>query len=184
MKADGKGYKLAFGIERIGLISLRYPFLVTAILLVLSIAAAVGIARIRIDNSLSQLFRSDTPQFRTYEYVTRRFPSSEFDVLIAVTGRNLLGRDELAKLRDAVTDLQLIDGVRGLISLFSARQPPRPAICRRRCFPRNCRRAPTTSSWSNASDRTRSSRASCCPPTAGWRWWFSRSSRRRSAATP
>src|SRR5208283_3970251 len=32
--------------------------------------------------------------------------------------------DELEKLRDVVTDLQLIDGTRGLISLFSARQPP------------------------------------------------------------
>ncbi len=135
MKADGKGYKLAFGIERIGLISLRYPYLVTAVLLVLSIAAAVGIARIRIDDSLSQLFRSDTPQFHTYEYVTRRFPSSEFDVLIAVTGRNLLGRDELAKLRDAVTDLQLIDGVRGLISLFSARQPPQAGNLPAALFP-------------------------------------------------
>src|SRR5439155_528917 len=33
-------------------------------------------------------------------------------------------RDSLEKLRDLVTDLQLIDGVRGLVSLFSARQPP------------------------------------------------------------
>jgi predicted RND superfamily exporter protein len=118
------GHQLAFGIERIGLLSLRYPITVTVILIVFSIAAGFGIVRIKIDDSLSQLFRSDTPQFRTYEYVTRRFPSTEFDVLIAVTGRDLLKRDSLAKLRDMVTDLQLIDGVRGLISLFSARQPP------------------------------------------------------------
>ena len=45
-------------------------------------------------------------------------------MLIAVTGRDLLKRESLAKLRDMVIDLQLIDGVRGLISLFSARQPP------------------------------------------------------------
>ncbi len=30
----------------------------------------------------------------------------------------------LARLRDLVTDLQLIDGTRGIISLYSARQPP------------------------------------------------------------
>jgi uncharacterized protein len=119
-----RGHQLAFGIERIGLISLRYPIAITVILIVLSIAAAFGIARVKVDDSLSQLFRSDTPQFHTYEYVTRRFPSTEFDVLIAVTGRDLLKRESLSKLRDTVTDLQLIDGVRGLISLFSARQPP------------------------------------------------------------
>ena len=132
----GREHQLAFGIERIGLISLRYPIVVTIILVVLSIAAGFGIVRIKVDDSLSQLFRSDTPQFHTYEYVTRRFPSTEFDVLIAVTGRDLLKRESLAKLRDMVTDLQLIDGMRGLISLFSARQPPRGrSNCRRRCFP-------------------------------------------------
>ena len=115
---------LAFGIERIGLISLRFPITVTIILIALSIAAAFGIARVKVDDSLSQLFRSDTPQFHTYEYVTRRFPSTEFDVLIAVTGDGLLKRESISKLRNTVIDLQLIDGVRGLISLFSARQPP------------------------------------------------------------
>ena len=124
MKEKHRGQPLAFGIERIGLISLRYPIAITFILIVLTIAAAFGIVRVKVDDSLSQLFRSDTPQFHTYEYVTRRFPSSEFDVLVAVTGKDLLKRESLAKLRNTVIDLQLIDGVRGLISLFSARQPP------------------------------------------------------------
>ncbi len=35
-----------------------------------------------------------------------------------------MARASIEKLRDLVTDLQLIDSVRGLISLFSARQPP------------------------------------------------------------
>jgi hypothetical protein len=124
MNAKAPKYGLVFGVERIGFISLRHPITVTIILVVLTLAAAFGIAQIKIDDSLSQLFRSDTPEFRTYEYVTRQFPSSEFDVLIAVSGRDLLKRQSLEQLRDAVTDLQLIDGVRGVISLFSARQPP------------------------------------------------------------
>ena len=73
---------------------------------------------------LSQLFRSDTPEFKQYEEVTQRFPSSEFDVLVVVEGKNLLARESIEKLRDLVTDLQLIDGTRGIISIFSARQPP------------------------------------------------------------
>jgi predicted RND superfamily exporter protein len=56
--------------------------------------------------------------------VTRRFPSNEFDVLIVVEGKSLLERASIEKLRDLVTDLQLIEGTRGIISLFSARQPP------------------------------------------------------------
>ena len=80
--------------------------------------------RLKVDDSLSQLFRSDTAEFKQYEEVSRRFPSSEFDVLVVVEGKTLLDRASLEKLRDLVTDVQLVDGVNGMISLFSARQPP------------------------------------------------------------
>ena len=76
------------------------------------------------DDSLSQLFRSDSAEFHQYERVVRQFPSSEFDVLVVIEGKALLERNSIEKLRDLVTDLQLIDGARGIISLFSARQPP------------------------------------------------------------
>jgi len=135
VKGGGKDFRLALGIERIGLIALRFPIVITIVLVVLSVAAGFGVERIKVDDSLSTLFRSDTADFKTYEYVTRRFPSEEFDVLIAVSGPTLLQRDALAKLRDAVTDLQLIDGVRGLISLFSARQPPEPGKIPAALFP-------------------------------------------------
>ncbi|WP_424627120.1 efflux RND transporter permease subunit [Bradyrhizobium sp. SYSU BS000235] len=121
--AAGK-FSIAFGIERIGLIPLRAPKLAAAILLALCVVAVFGIQRIKIDDSLSQLFRSNTPEYKQYEEVTKRFPSSEYDVLVVVEGKTLLERDSLEKLRDLVTDLQLIDGTRGIISLFSARQPP------------------------------------------------------------
>jgi hypothetical protein len=42
--------------------------------------------RSKVDDSLSQLFRSETPEFRTFEELTRCFPSNEFDVVIVVEG--------------------------------------------------------------------------------------------------
>ncbi len=117
-------HPLALGIERIGLVSLRFPLAVAVVAAGLAIAAGFGVTRLKVDNSLSQLFRSDTPEFKQYEEVTQRFPSSEFDVLVVVEGKNLLARNSIEKLRDLVTDLQLIDGTRGIISIFSARQPP------------------------------------------------------------
>ncbi len=115
---------LALGIERIGLISLRFRLPATIILIALAVVAAFGVERLKVDDSLSQLFRSDTAEFRQYEQLTRRFPSSEYDVLVVVEGKTLLERESMEKLRDLVTELQLIDGTRGIISLFSARQPP------------------------------------------------------------
>jgi predicted RND superfamily exporter protein len=117
-------FRLALGIERFGLVPLRFAIPSAIVFVLLAVLAAVGVMRIRADDSLSQLFRSDTPEFKQYEEVTRRFPSSEYDVLIVVEGKSLLERDSLEKLRDLVTELQLIDGTRGVVSLFSARQPP------------------------------------------------------------
>ncbi|CAN5174702.1 MMPL family transporter [soil metagenome] len=123
--ASGKRlFSIAFGLERIGLIALRAPKLAATVLLALVVVAVFGLQRIKIDDSLSQLFRSDTPEYKQYEEVTKRFPSSEYDVLVVVEGKSLLERNSLEKLRDLVTDLQLVDGTRGIISLFSARQPP------------------------------------------------------------
>ena len=123
--------RLAFGLERIGVVALQYPLLAGIVVFVLAVAASLGVPRIKVDDSLSQLFRSDTPEFRQYEEVTRRFPSTEFDVLVVVEGKEpgkgqLLQRESIEALRNVVTDLQLIDGTRGIISLFSARQPPPP----------------------------------------------------------
>ncbi|MBO0733504.1 MAG: MMPL family transporter [Methylocapsa sp.] len=117
-------HALALGIERLGIVSLRFPRTVALLTILLAIAASIGISRLQIEDSLSDLFRSETPAFKQYEDVTKRFPSTEFDVLAVIEGDNLLARDSIEKLRELAEDLQLIEGTRGLISIFSARQPP------------------------------------------------------------
>src|SRR5258707_11480910 len=126
---------IAFGLERIGLIAVQAPILSCIVLVALIIGAIFGIYRIKIDDSLSQLFRSNSKDYKQYEAETKRFPAVEFDVLVVVEGKTLLKRENLEKLRDLVTDLQLVDGTRGLISLFSARQAPAPGKLPAALFP-------------------------------------------------
>ena len=128
---------IAFGLERIGLIAIQAPILSCIILVALIVGAIFGIQRIKIDDSLSQLFRSNSKEYRQYEAETKRFPATEFDVLVVVEGKTLLARENLEKLRDLVTDLQLVDGTRGLISLFSARQAPAPGKLPAALFPQD-----------------------------------------------
>src|SRR3954466_2927513 len=128
---------IAFGLERLGLIAVQAPIVSCIILLALMIGAIFGIERIKIDDSLSQLFRSDSKEYRQYEAVTKRFPATEFDVLVVLEGKTLLARDNLEKIRDLVTDLQLVEGTRGLISLFSARQAPAPGKLPAALFPQD-----------------------------------------------
>ena len=132
---QGPVSSIAFGLERLGLIAVRAPIVSCIILLALIVGAVFGIYRIKIDDSLSQLFRSNTAEFRQYEAVTKKFPAEEFDVLVVVEGQKLLARNNLEKLRDFITDMQLVEGTRGLVSLFSARQAPAPGKLPAALFP-------------------------------------------------
>ena len=128
--------RLAFGLERMGLVALLHPIVVGVIIVVLAVAAAFGVQRIQVDDLLSQLFRSNTPTFKQYEEVTKNFPSSEFDVLVVVEGDSLWQRDSLDKLRTLVTDLQLIEGTRAASSRCSRRASRRkPGIFPPPLFP-------------------------------------------------
>jgi predicted RND superfamily exporter protein len=122
-ESDAQASQIALGVERIGLVGLRAPLLTLAVVAILIVAAVFGLRRIQIDDSLSQLFRTDTSEFRQFEHISQAFPSSEYDVLVVVQGKTLLARDTIEKLRGLVRDLQLVDGARGVISMFSAREP-------------------------------------------------------------
>src|SRR5215212_9981326 len=126
---------IAFGLERLGLIAVQAPIVSCIVLAALVVAAIFRIERIKIDDSLSQLFRSNSKEYKQYEAVTKRFPATEFDVLVVVEGKTLLARENLERMRELVTDLQLVEGTRGLISLFSARQAPAPGKLPAALFP-------------------------------------------------
>src|SRR3989440_3591032 len=126
---------IAFGLDRLGLIAVQAPIVSCIVLAALIVGAIFGIERIKIDDSLSQLFRSNSKEYRQYEAETKRFPATEFDVLVVVEGKTLLARENLERMRELVTDLQLVEGTRGLISLFSARQAPAPGKLPAALFP-------------------------------------------------
>jgi len=112
------------GLHRIGFVGLGYPFIALVIVGLITVAAAFGIGRLQVDDSLSELFRSDTKEFRQYEEIDKRFPSSEYDVLVVVEGKDLLKRKQLTAFGEAAIDLQLADGVEGIVSMLSARGKP------------------------------------------------------------
>jgi uncharacterized protein len=71
----------ARGLERFALIPLKAPMVTVLAALAIAALAVVGIQRIRVDDSLSQMFRSNDVAFKQYEEVSRDYPSSEYDVL-------------------------------------------------------------------------------------------------------
>ncbi|MFO1169748.1 MAG: MMPL family transporter [Hyphomicrobiaceae bacterium] len=121
---EDEGFALGLGLEKIGIAALRWPFLMIALMVAVTALSLWGVNRIKVDDSLTELFRTSTPEFKQYESLANRFPSSEYDVLVVVEGKDLLARDKLERLRQLTTDLQLVDSVNGIVSLFSARTAP------------------------------------------------------------
>lgn len=119
-----RSFRFSFGLEKLGLIALKAPVLAALLIVVLSVLAFIGMSRLQVDDSLTELFRTDTPEFHQYETIDRLFPSSEYDVLVVASGKNLLSREGLTAFREATIDLQLADGVHGLVSMMSARDKP------------------------------------------------------------
>ncbi len=122
--APRRSFLFSFGIDKLGLVALRAPRLSALVIALITAFAVYGLTNLRVDDSLAELFRTDTKEFRQYEEIDRRFPSSEYDVLVAVDGKNLVTRAGLQAVVNMVVELQLTDGVEGIVSMLSARSKP------------------------------------------------------------
>lgn len=114
----------SFGLERLGFVGLRAPVLVSVLIAIATVLGLMGLTKLQVDDSLSELFRTNTDEFRRYETIDKRFPSSEYDVLVVVEGHDLLKQKQLSAFAGLTTELQLVDGVSGLVSMLSARGKP------------------------------------------------------------
>ncbi len=137
---------VGLGIERIGYLCLRLPYVAATLIIAVSVIAGMGISRIDVDDSLSELFRADTKEFKTYELMSSRFPSSEYDVLAVIEGDIFGSPKPFNAIRELALELNFValsetpkakenseeppgfgeetEVAKGVISFFSARRPP------------------------------------------------------------
>jgi len=107
-----------------GLPAVRWPLQVLALLALFSAFCAVGIPYLKTDHTLSELFNSDSVEFENFQKMSKRFPTSEFDVLVVIEADDLMNPDTLEHVRSLHLDMQLAETVDGIISIFSMREPP------------------------------------------------------------
>ena len=117
-------FRFMLGLDKLGLLALKAPVVSAILIVMITALAVVGVMRLKVDDSLSELFRTNTKEFRQYEEVDRRFPSSEYDVLAVIEGPDLLKRAQIEAFQKTTVELQLADGVNGIVSMLSARGKP------------------------------------------------------------
>lgn len=113
-----------FGLEKLGLVSLKYPR--TALLIVVALLGLFiyGNTRIGFSSDIREIFKSGSADFETLEEVAQLYPGSDRDVLVVLEGDNLFEPQTLEAMRNLHLDMSLAPGVSSTLSIFTARHPP------------------------------------------------------------
>lgn len=91
---------------------------------VCSILAAFGLSRLRIDDDLRSLLRNGSDDFVVIDEIADRFGAPDRDCIVRITATTgpLFAPVPLGKLRDLIDDLERIDGVEEVRSMFDVRR--------------------------------------------------------------
>lgn len=113
-----------FGLEKLGLITLKFPRVTLAIVAIAAAVLVYGGTKLGFSSDIREIFRSGSADFATLETVARQYPASDRDILIVAEGEDLFRPEALEALRTLHLELALVEGVGSTLSMFSARHPP------------------------------------------------------------
>lgn len=115
---------IGFGLEKVGLLPLIAPRICITLIFLLTAISLFGVPKLTSDAALSDLFRSNTIEYKDYKSMSDRFPTSEFDIFLVIEGQKLLEPNKLNAMRDLTLDIQFAQAVEGVISMFDMRGEP------------------------------------------------------------
>ncbi len=114
----------SFALERIGLAAQRAPLLSLGLLILLTVLAVAGMTQLRFEDDPRSMLKSDRERFQTYDRFRDAYPALENQMFLLIEGADLVSRHALEAIRSLHLDLQFVDGVTNVISIFTARHPP------------------------------------------------------------
>jgi predicted RND superfamily exporter protein len=114
---------IGFGLEYIGLTTLRFPRAVAVAVLALSILAFSQIPRANVDGDLLRVFADSGEHYDSYERLSENFGTFENDIYVLVTSPRLTDPTVLENIRALAFDLELSEYAVGTMSPFTLRKP-------------------------------------------------------------
>ncbi|MGD8768115.1 MAG: efflux RND transporter permease subunit [Methyloceanibacter sp.] len=124
-----------FGLERIGLVALRFPRATLLLIAAVTLPLAFFATKVGFSSDIREIFRSGTVDYARFQEVEKQYPDSGMDVLLLIRSDNLFTVDNLERLRDLHLELTFANGVQDVVSMFSARHPPDDAGGAKPVFP-------------------------------------------------
>lgn len=124
-----------FGLEKIGLVALRFPRATLLIIFALTIPLGYLATKIEFSSDIREIFRSGSPEYTAFQEIEAQYPDSGQDVLLLVDADDLFTVNNLETLRDLHLELSFVAGVRDVLSIFSASDPPNAEGVTKPIFP-------------------------------------------------
>jgi predicted RND superfamily exporter protein len=87
-------------------------------------ASIYGLTQVKFDEDLRAVFAGENDTYRNYVRITEEFVDPENENLLLVEGADLGTPDNFARLQNLQFELQFIEGVDNVFSLFALRHPP------------------------------------------------------------
>jgi predicted RND superfamily exporter protein len=121
--AFGHDRSIGFGLEYLGLTTLKFPRLVAAFVVFVTVFCIVQLPRISVDGDMLRVFAHSGQEYDDYEDLSKTFGTFENDINILITTKNLTDPTVLSAIRDLSLDLGTSDYVSGTMSAFTLRKP-------------------------------------------------------------
>lgn len=117
-------WSLGFGLERVAWIALARPKLTAVAILCLVAASIFGLTQVKFDEDLRAVFAGENDTYRDYVRITEEFVDPENENLLLVESPDLGTPENFARLQELQFELQFVEGVDNVFSLFALRNPP------------------------------------------------------------
>lgn len=119
---------IGFGLERLGILTLRFPRLMAALVIAFTGLCAYQLTNFTIDGDLLRLYRGSGAEFDRYMQLNENFSTFENDIYLLVESDNLTDPDVLEELRFLAFELELNEFASGTLSPFSLRAPSEDGV--------------------------------------------------------
>ncbi len=109
-----------FGVECMGRWAINNPILATSLVIILTLMSAVSLTlHLRFDSDISRVLANRTDAYELFVKLESEFHPFSYDEVVLVRSSNLQTASGLEKIRGLHLDLQLIDQMDIVISVFS-----------------------------------------------------------------
>ena len=112
-----------FGLERIGLLALRWPKAATAFILLLIIVALSTLSGLKFEQDINRVFLSQSDNSKNYRDFLERTGGPRKEIIIFAENAEPFSTDDYTRLRELALDLEFVDGVESVVSPFVLRFP-------------------------------------------------------------